>query len=174
MQMNGVVTSTVAMTIPPMGSAKVALEDPGQQIRTGWGQVVADKPIGGVLVYQFVNNGQLVSEAGVLFSPRSRKFSTLLTQLGEETLTGLAMANPDNLPSLIQMKLLTSDGLIVASSSFNLGPGEQISRFVEQFFPGALVLTEGRVEITTDQPIIAVGLFFQGNEFTAVPLIQLP
>src|SRR5205085_58328 len=72
---NGVAGNSAAFTIPAMGSIKLTLTDPGQQIKTGWAQVFANRPVAGVLIYQLLDGSTLVSSASVLPSPRMIHFS---------------------------------------------------------------------------------------------------
>lgn len=174
MQINGVTASSAAFSIPALGSIKFRLEDPGVQIKTGWAQVFANRPVGGVLVYQLLDGSNVVAQASVLFSPRARRFSLLVSQLGSTTDTGLAIANPEDAAALITLRRLTADGLIIAETAFTLGPGEQLARFVSQFFPAGFALLDGRVEISSNRNVVALGLIFQGNQFTTLPVIPLP
>jgi hypothetical protein len=171
---NGSLQSSPSFSLPAQGSIKLPLEDTGIQAKTGWCQVFADRPISGVLVYQLLSGSDLVSEASVLSSPRSKKFSLLISQLGSSTETGLALANPDEQPASIVLRRMASDGQIKAETGFSLGSGEQTARFISQYFANGLAAQEGRVEILSSRPIIGVGLIYQGTIFATLPVIPLP
>jgi hypothetical protein len=174
LQINGTPANSAAFSLPAQGAIKLRLEDPGNLIKTGWCQVFASQPVSGVLVYQYLSGGEILAEASVLPSPRARKFSVLVAQLGALTETGLALANPQDQSASIVLRRLTNDGLVIAETAFSLGPREQIARFVSQYFPGGIAILEGRVEILSNRDIVGVGLIYQNTLFTTVPVVPLP
>jgi hypothetical protein len=117
---NGSLQSSPKFSLAAQGSIKLPVEDTGVDVKTGWCQVSADRPVSGVLVYQLLSGGNLLSEASVLSSPRLKKFSLLISQLGSLTETGLALANPDDQPASIVLRRITSDGQIKAETGFSL------------------------------------------------------
>ena len=63
LQINGTTANSAAFSLPALGAIKLRLEDPGNLIKTGWCQVFASQPVSGVLVYQLVSGGEILSEA---------------------------------------------------------------------------------------------------------------
>jgi hypothetical protein len=178
LQVNGTPTNSLSFYILAQGSVKLRLEDPGTQVKSGWCQVFASRPVSGILVYQTVDSAQVLAEATVLPSVRNRKFTFITPQLGSPTDTGLALANPDDQSTVITLKRFTTDGLMIAETSLVLGAGEQSAKFISQFFPTSFPQLEGRVEISSTRNIVGIGLVFQTNSqgflFTTVPLVPLP
>jgi hypothetical protein len=171
---SGVAGSSRAITLPAKGLLRLNLEDPGTNIKTGWCQVFSSAPINGLLVYQLLSEQAIVSEASVLPSTRARGFMLPVSQLGAESLTGLALAAVDTQPAQISLRFYRPDGVVLSTSSLTLKSGEGISRFLTEFIPGLAATQEGTLEIVSDRTLIAVALLFQGSVFTSLPVTPLP
>jgi hypothetical protein len=178
LQVNGTPMNSTTFYILALGSVKLRLEDPGPQVKSGWCQVLAAWPVSGIMVYQTVDDAQVLAEATVLPSVRNRKFSLITPQLGSPTDIGLALANPEDQSAVVTLKRYTSDGLMIAETNLVLGSGEQSAKFVSQFFPSNIARLEGRIEISSTHNIAGVGLIFQTNSqgflFTTLPIVALP
>jgi hypothetical protein len=178
---NGLPTNWRTDTIAPYGSLNLRLEESTSDIKVGWVQIHATKAITGILVYQYSENGIIMSEATVFPSTRSQRSLLMVPILGSATDTGLAIANPGVTSATITMRLLAANGVQVTSIQFVLGPNEQRSEYCSQFFNGISNIPEGMVEITTPQTFIGIGLAYQfqslisGHDvFTTVPLSLIP
>lgn len=179
--MNGQPTSYRIDNIAPYGSLNLRLEDSTANVKVGWTQIFSTKAITGVMVYQYIENGIIMSEATVFPSARNQRSLLMVPILGSATDTGLAIANPGDVSTVVNMRLLAANGVQVTSVQFTLGPKEQRSAFCSQYFNGIATVPEGTVEITTSQPFIGIGLAYQfqslisGHDvFTTVPLSSIP
>ncbi len=177
---NGALVNAFNTVLGPLASLNVRLEDSGE-LKTGWCQVFSSWPISGLAVYQSLEGNKVISEATVYPSPRWKKMAVAAPQMGALNDTGIAIANPTDSPVSISMRLISSAGVIVSSSSFMLDARQQVARFVSQYFPGVGAVPEGVVEIYSTQVTTAIGLLYQfqgpiqgNNVFTTIPVLPLP
>lgn len=174
---NGVQRGFYTDTIPAYGSLKLRLEDSGSMVRTGWAQVSTDQPIGGMMVYQNLSQGIVLSEATVFPAPRMQKVFLMAPILGSASETGLAIANPGDSNINVNLRLVATNGVQVAHTWINLGPKEQRADFLFGLFSGISTIPEGMLEISAPQDFIAMGLIYQlqsyvgGNDvFSTIPI----
>ena len=177
---NGVTASTMNTVLTPQGSLNLRLEDVGD-VKAGWCQVFSSWPISGLVIYQTVEGGKVISEATVYPSPRWKKTAVVAPQLGTNSDIGIAIANPWEYPVTGSMRLINSAGVVITTSNFSLGAGQQSAKFISQYFQGLTSIPEGVVEISSSQSLVAVGLLFQfqsaiqgNNVFTTIPILPLP
>jgi hypothetical protein len=86
--------------------------------------------------------------------------------------TGIAMVNPNNVPAVVTLTLGNQAGVSTATTTITLGGGQQISRFVSEFFSGSAVAAapmRGLLFISSTVPISVLGLAFSGFSFTSLP-----
>jgi hypothetical protein len=80
--------------------------------------------------------------------------------------------NPNSKPISINLKLVAQDGALAGDSvAINLGPGEQISRYLSQDF--AFTKFRGSLVISSlnGETFLAVALLDKQGLFTMLPLI---
>jgi hypothetical protein len=96
-----------------------------------------------------------------------------LGPLGENT-TAIAIANPSSGFGGIHLLLTDSAGVVVTNVTVQLGPFEQFSRFLNEFFPTQPASTEQMLlTISSEIPIALLALNFQNGDFGTVPLTSL-
>jgi hypothetical protein len=174
LQINGEPGFSTLFIVPGRGTIRMRLQSSSEQVLVGWCRVTADAAIGGMLVYQLVGDGTLISEASVLPSTRLKHFSLPATQLGFFSDTGLAIANVDTERADISLSYIATDGRVLEQAILRREPGEQVARFVGQFFTGITAGAEGSIEVVSNKELIAVGLLFHGAIFTTLPILPLP
>ncbi len=109
---NGVTASTMNTVLTPLGSLNLRLEDSGE-VKVGWCQVFSSWPISGLVIYQTVEGGKVISEATVYPSPRWKKTVVVAPQLGTNSDIGIAVANPWEYPVTFTMRLINSAGVVI-------------------------------------------------------------
>ena len=87
--------------------------------------------------------------------------------------TAVAVVNPNNSPSTVTYTLRDQLGNTLATRSLTIGAHQQVSRFVTELFSGEPALNQpltGLMFISSDLPIGAVALAFNGPSFTSLPV----
>ena len=155
---------------PPL--AKVATQPYGA-IRAGAGSTTPS----GIAIFQFRDSeGVLISEAGVPAAAPVLE-GRIFAEVNGSVNTGLAIANPNDGPALIQFYFTDTSGTRFAEGSFDLGAHEQTAKFLDQppFNGGGSVL--GTLTFTSSVPIAVValrGLTNEGGEFLMTTLPVSP
>ncbi len=170
---NGQAASSQTVLLAARGSARLLLQSPDGRLISGWCRVTASQPIGGVLIYQWVDGSTLLAEASVLPSPRMRRFSLPIPQLNARSDTGLAVANTGDQEAVLTGRFFSSSGVLLGETTLPLPPGKQVAQFTGQLFPAVPAAAEGSIEISSGRDVIVVGLLYQGGIFTTLPVLNL-
>lgn len=156
------------------GTTSVRISGQGDEIAVGWARLSSEdgKFTASELFQIRDSQGNLLTQVGVLPAPRTDRFRAFVTLKGSDR-TGLALAHPgDSDPAALQVRLLEPGGGQVDQAQFTLEPARQLARFLDEapFFPG-LQEFEGLVEVTSDEPVIAVTLRQTGIVLGSSPIL---
>lgn len=149
-------------------------------LSVGYGRIQADAGKllpSGLAIFSFQRGGVLVSEASV---PASQTVTTarVLAQVGPNINTGIALANPNDVPATISFYFTDSSGKNFGNGTTTILPRQQISAFLnEQPFNGGNSIG-GTFSFTSDNPIAAIalrGIKNQRGDFlmTTLPVIEV-
>ncbi len=169
------------VVIPANGTLRLQTDGAPQQpivVRTGWARITADRPLGGVAIYQLIMGGKITAQAGVSSTTTSRGFTIFADSMGFSD-TGVAIANPNNYSTAVVMRLLDKFGTEKAKKSLTLGTFNHTARFISEFFSDAPGIAdfEGSVVVESQDSIAAVTLRYDNREmdvFTTVPIMADP
>lgn len=179
LEVNGAIAkSSYSTTIPKDGFLKLSLGHSGSSnSKSGWARVSTTGNVGGTLVYQYLANAVVKSQATVLPSIRTKKFRMSLPQLGMLTDSGLAFTNVSTNPNLVTIRYYLPDGRMAAASGLeSLAAGAQVTMMIWQVMASFPQSQEGTLEVVSTEDLIAVGLkgVNSWNSFTTVPVISVP
>jgi len=174
---DGVTASTFNIAVPARGTLRMQTDGAPLQpinIRTGWVRVRANVVLGGSAIYQLIQDGKVMAEAGVLAAPLTRGF-TIFADTTKFADTGIAIANPNAYAVPVQLRLIDRFGTERATVTLNFGPNEHTARFITQLFSGtpAIVNFEGSVVGFSQAEITAVTLRYDNrglDVFTTLPI----
>ena len=170
-----------SFSISNLGGWSITSSGDAETVRAGYGRIRADAASttpSGIAIFQFRNSdGVLVSEAGV---PAAGLVSNgrIFAEVNGPANTGLALANPNEVPATIRFHVTDSDGVDSGHDSFQLGAGEQTARLLdwEPFhISGPFV---GTFTFTSSAPVAVIalrGLTNEDNEWlmTTLPVAPL-
>jgi len=144
----------------------------------------------GTAVFSWMQDGVVVSEAGVPASPptRAARFfvdtrSNVPADSGIGTitvLTGFAAVNPNPATANLTLRLRDRSGALVAQGIIRMAPGEHIAKFLDQFAPDFVPPVEfmnnglGYLEVTSDQPVSVLALRLTRNQRGDILLTSTP
>jgi hypothetical protein len=107
----------------------------------------------GVLEYG-TTDGTSLSAAEAQPQPQSDFYFLHLAE-GGGYYTGLAFLNPNLDPSIVLLDLFDKSGLVTASTTVELSPGERRSGLVDEFFANSISQICGYIRASTAQPVFA-------------------
>src|ERR1051326_9127967 len=146
--------------------------DAAPQLTTGWARLSADGPFSAVMIFRLVDGfGALESEAGVLSATPIQNWRLLgSVHLSQGVASWLAFANPNSSQSaIVTMKRMDDSGALLGTTTFTLGPNQQLSKFLNQapLFDG-LDEYDGVLDISPTAPSSAVDLRVDGYQVATV------
>jgi hypothetical protein len=177
---DGIEQSSVDVTLSAKGVARLITNGPDSAAtRVGWVKVTSSQPIGGAAIFQTQGGGRITSEAGVADSPLSNHFTSWVSSLGE-TMSGVAICNPNNSQATITLVLKDTIGNVAISRQLFLPPNGHVASFFSgagQWFPTGFDEFEGTLEVLSDLPVSAVGMRYDNpglTVFGTIPVIIVP
>jgi sugar lactone lactonase YvrE len=173
-------SSSFAFAVPPGGSVILSATSSmqsissGKALKTGWAQFTSTGgSLGGTVIYEYVNGS---STECIVSVPESEPMQTATIPIymdrGSGRLLAYAIANPGGQAISVNLILKAQDGTVVDDSVvFNLGAGEQITRYLLQdtalnIFKGTLVLYAQK-----GQSFVAFAVLDKQGLFAAIPLV---
>ncbi len=165
-QQNQVTTSVPALGVTQFQTDGVA------PLRTGWAKVQSDQSLSGIDLFSFFDGaGNFVGEVGVQASVPLRSMS-LFVQAGSSSSTGVAVANPNTAPATLTLILRDSNSNEVARSSATVPAMGHLAKYAGEIFAGIPSGDfEGKMEVMSTLPIVAITLRQRGPVFTSLPII---
>jgi hypothetical protein len=103
--------------------------------------------------------------------------ASLLVPFGPlENTTAIAIANPSTSAGSVNLVLSDSGGNVVFDTNIALGPHSQVSKFLNQFLPEAVLGFSPAMLLTisSEIPVGIVALNLRAGELTSIPLTSLP
>src|SRR5438552_8210579 len=148
--------------------------EPSAQFSDGWAKLSSEGRFSATLLFQLVDSGGVVSEAGVLPADAVQNLKLVgSVHLDQGLTTGIAIANPSpTKPSVITVRRLGDSGSLLGTGSFTLGPLQHLAKLINEdpFFAG-IDGYDGIIEISATEPLIAVGLRLDGAQMATLPAI---
>ena len=172
---------TESFSIPNLGGWSTTSSGNAETVRAGYGRIRADAAStapSGIAIFQYRNSdGVLIAEAGVpaaqlVFEGR------IFAEVNGPANTGVAIANPNEVPATIRFYITDGDGIDSGHDSFQLGAGEQTARLLDTdpfHISGPFV---GTLTFTSPVPVAVIalrGLTNEANEWlmTTLPVAPL-
>ena len=168
--------STSTFSVPDRGATSTASPGTLGTTTVGYARIRPDDGVttpAGVAIFGFTQNGVLVTEAGVPAAApveEGRIFAEVNGPIG----TGLAIANPNDIPATISFYFTDAAGTDFGSGSLTLGANEHISKFLNEapFNSGQSVL--GTFTFASSVPVAAIALRTFVNERGEFLITTLP
>ena len=168
---------TGSFSIPDRGGKSATSSGEAETLRVGYGRIRADAGSttpSGIAIFQFRDSdGVLVSEAGV---PAAEPVveGRIFAEVNGPVNTGLAIANPNDVPATIRFYFTNSHGVNFDNGSFELDAHQQTAKFLDQapFNSGPSVL--GTFTFTSSVPIAVIALRGLTNESGEFLMTTLP
>jgi hypothetical protein len=127
----------------------------------------------GIAIFGFRQNGVTVTEAAVPASPKITS-GRIYAEIGGAVNTGIAISNTEASPVNITFYLTDANGTNTGSGSLTLGPGGQISKFLNEEPFNADALFRGTLTFTASAPVGAIALRGFTNERSEFLITTLP
>jgi sugar lactone lactonase YvrE len=125
----------------------------------------------GTIVFRLESGGNVVTEAGVAAGAATTASRIFVDYIG--TQTGVALANPGDVPANITLNLLDRFGFPEASIQQALPARNHTAKFVHEMFPISDGFT-GLLEIRSDKPVVSMALKLTINGRNELVLATLP
>ncbi len=162
---------TFAFSVPACGSLAVETS-PGPLPTSGYVIVESGGELSGVEIFSlFSQSGERQTEAGVLPSTASKKFSIAAQAKGDLN-TGLALVNLTSERAELSFEARDEQGQLVATAKRNLDPSQHLALFVAKELFAGLTTFLGKVEITSSVPVYKVTLRTTSTTMTSFPVLQ--
>jgi hypothetical protein len=136
--------------------------------------VTADQSLNGIAVFSYFDaNGDLLDAVGTAASfdlSSMASFAAWSTSAD----TAIALANPGTAYAEVTLTLRDSLGVARFVSYCTLPPKAHLARYVTELFARDTLPPsfQGRIELISDIPVVAVGLRQQGSHWTSLPIIH--
>jgi sugar lactone lactonase YvrE len=187
--------SQVTSTVPAGGTVSAFTTGPTDALAAGYASVSVDRGIApsGTAVFSYIQNGYVVSEAGVPASPPTTaarflvdtRTNVLTTGGGKiDVLTGFAAANPNNTTATLNLTLRNGNGVSIATGAIRIPPGGHLAKFLDQLAPdfqlpaGFINQGLGSLDVASSQPVSILALRLTVNQrgdllITSTPVADL-
>jgi DNA-binding beta-propeller fold protein YncE len=129
---------------------------------SGWILIESDIP--GIVGNAQVNSvfGQAMTSILLQGSPMaSFVFSHVVQRFGIST--RLILLNPGPATATVQVEVYRPDGSLLDSLSLSIAPSQRDSRLLKEFFPQLPDLSGGSIQVSSDQSLVGLELFFSSN-----------
>ena len=129
---------------------------------TGW--ILIETDISGVVGNAEVHSvsGQAMTSFLLQGSPMERfVFPHVVQRFGIST--RLILLNPGPATANVQVEVYRSDGSLLDGLSLSIAPSQRESRLLKELFPRLPDLIEGSIQVSSDQGLIGLELFFANN-----------
>jgi len=155
--------------IDPGGVFRLTTDETMPETKTGWIKVIPDSgqqaPVGAG-VFTLTREGVMIAQSGVPATlPTTRAMIYVDNANGHDT--GLAIVNPEDAPSQINVKTFLSDGTTevpTATDKIDLNPNGQDSSFASQIIGATAVGFKGVFELTSTSDFAALTVRALTNE----------
>ena len=168
---------TESFSIPDRGGTSTTSSGNAETPRVGYGRIRADAGSStppGIAIFQFRNSqGVLISEAGVPATETVRA-GRIFAEVNGPVNTGLAMANPNDMPANIRFYFTDTEGERFGDGQLELGVHQQTAKFLNDapFNSGDKV--SGTLTFTSSVPVAVVALRGFTNDAGEFLMTTLP
>jgi hypothetical protein len=176
----GKTDSMFEYAVAPRGVTRIVIDSTDADLNVGYA-VVTPKASTSVplslLILSLSNQGFTVSSTGVPALIPGVALRTYFESSSNISL-GLAIANPGASPAVVTLEAIASTGdSAVITSTVSILPAGHLSKFITELFPGLPASFQGRLRLSSTQPIAAVGLRVRFNErgdslYATMPIIN--
>jgi len=158
------------------------LNSPLQPLNVGFVTVTSNLPVAAAVIFinysPYLNSslsGPAIAQATVLAATPLTRQAMVFAKFPNND-EGIAIANPQASTATISFQLIDNAGTPVgAPVTRTLQPNNHTAFFVSELFPNAFPLAFiGSLRITSDNPVVATALNFQGALFSTSPVFPLP
>ena len=166
-------SSQFTFTIPPLGTLKLDTQGLGE-LKTGWAIVTADQSLSGIAIFSsFDTEGGLLDAVGTGAAIDHSSLALFSAWSGNDN-TAVAIANPGDSTATFTLTLRDSSGAVWSTVNRTLPPKAHMAKYLFELLDREAIPPsfQGRVELLSDLPVIAVGLRQQGPRWTSLPVIQ--
>jgi hypothetical protein len=170
---NGTIQNgTFSFETPPQGVAFFQTDGAGS-LAVGSVKVNSDIPIGGTILF--------AGSIGIAGVGAARPLSSFLVPIVSDSSmgvqTGVALSNPSNSALAVTFRLRDTNGALVPNGSVTLSiPGNgQLSRFVEQIFPGREInfsQFRGTLEVLSPAPVNGMAILVSRAGLATLPVTE--
>jgi DNA-binding beta-propeller fold protein YncE len=170
---NAATIESLNYTIPPQGTYRAELGGFGK-VSDGYAVLTPDGATAtpsGTIVFRVTSGTNVVTEAGVAPSPPTTAARIFVDYIG--TQTGVALANPSDVPATVTLTLLDEFGFSLSTATQVLPPRSHLARFVHELFPISDGFT-GLLDIRGSGPIASVALKLTVNRRNDLVITTLP
>jgi hypothetical protein len=146
---DGLTASQFSVPIHAHGSARLSTSGESALTLVGWARVTASSSadLNGNAIFQYFNGASLFCEASVPVSPPVRSIDFYADEEGG-FITGIALANPTDLPAEGTLTLWNASGEEIKSHPISIPPLQHTSAFLYQLLDvGADSIPSGRAQI---------------------------
>jgi sugar lactone lactonase YvrE len=159
--------------IAPQGTYRADL-DGESLLLVGYAVVSSDAgpTPAGTAIFRLQYGSRLMAEAGVAAIAATRVARTIVDYIGAQT--GVAVANPGDLPAELTLTLMDRYGVVEATAIQTLQPRNHLSRFVHELFPAVAAGYTGLMEIRSSNDIVPLTLKLTVNARNDLVLTTLP
>jgi hypothetical protein len=161
----------VNINVPALGIAQFQTDGSGS-LKTGWAKVQSDQSLSGIDLFTFYDGiGTFVGEVGVQPSVPLRSMS-MIVDAGTTAATGIALANPNTAAAAVTLMLKDSNATEIARSTITVPAMGHLAKYSGEIFSGMLSINpQGKIEVVSDLPIVAISLRQRGTVFNSLPII---
>jgi hypothetical protein len=171
-----VLSSPVTQTLAPLTSIYLSVEDavgmaPGHSAGAGW--LNLDCPNGPLIVTALAADPQRGAvAASAIDAPAAGTWPMPFYVESAGYWTGLAIANPGDVPAQITITAYGRDGTQLASATLTLQARQSRTQLVYQWLAGLPAGTTGQIVVTSSAPVQLVAYFGtdDNTSFAAIPL----
>ena len=176
---------TESFSFPDLGGWSTTSSGTEETVRVGYGRISADvgsTTPSGIAIFQYrASQGVLIAEASVPATGLIQE-GRIFAEVEGPVNTGLAIANPNDVPAIISFYFTDTTGTNLGSGNFELGEHEQTARFLNQepfneaLPDGSPVLGTFTFESSVPIAVIALrGFTNEADEFlmTTLPVAPL-
>jgi hypothetical protein len=161
----------MTVSVPALGVAQFQTDGTGT-LHTGWAKVQADQSLSGIALFGFYDGaGNFVGEVGDAAAVPLRSMS-LFVQSGSSTATGIALANPNSSAASVTLTLKDANSNTVSTTNMTVTALGHIAKYAAEMFgtvpPGEF---QGKMDVVSTLPIVAITLRQRGSVFTSLPII---
>lgn len=144
-------------SIPSMGTFRLPLRLAGG-VEVGYARIASDGAVGGNALFRLLRGARVRCEAGVGLSRATRR-CVICVDNTRNAAGGYALVNGSSAASELQMILRDAGGKVVGGAGLTLAPGEHLSEFAFERFPGAAPFGFlGTLEVISSREIAALAL----------------